>query len=351
MLQQLDLENFTVFSNDSLVFSPGLNIVIGENGTGKSHLLKIGYVAAQVAYRIGKSQRQTKDAMGRQLADKLITVFRPDSLGRLVSRKRKPGLNRCDVVVKLAAPGEGCKFAFSFATNSKTDVRLDSVPSEFPDAGPIFIPTREMLSVFPGFAAAYRQRELEFDETYYDLALALEDRPLRGKRPASASALIGNLEDIMEGQVVVENGRFYLRPNAAGADSLEMPLVAEGVRKVAMVAYLLVNGWLKDKSTLFWDEPETNLNPRLLRNVAETLMALAQQGVQVIAATHSLFLLRELEILKSDQRYKRLATRYFALAPTADEVHVSVGDRVEDVDPIAMLDADLEQSGRYMDLD
>jgi energy-coupling factor transporter ATP-binding protein EcfA2 len=349
MLKQLDLKNFTVFGNDRLAFSSGVNVIIGENGTGKSHLLKIGYVAAQVAYSIGRSQRQTKDEMGRQLADKLVTVFRPEHLGRLVSRK--PGRNRCDVAVSLAAQDRGCKFAFSFATNSKRDVRLDSVPSTFPDAGPIFIPTREMLSVFPGFAAAYRQRELEFDETYYDLALALEDRPLRGKRPVSASELIGNLEDVMEGQVVVENGRFYLRPNAIGAGKLEMPLVAEGVRKIAMVAYLLVNGWLRDKSILFWDEPETNLNPRLIRNVAQTLMALAQQGVQVIAATHSLFLLRELEILKADQRYRRLATRYFALAPSDDEVHVSVGDRVEDVDPIAALDADLEQSGRYMDLD
>jgi ABC-type transport system involved in cytochrome c biogenesis ATPase subunit len=347
MLKQLDLKNFTVFADDALLFSPGLNIVLGENGTGKSHLLKIGYVAAQVAHSLGRAQRQTKDEMAKQLADKLVAVFRPESLGRLVSRKQ--GRNRSDVTVTLGAPGGDCRFSFSFATNSKTDVRLDAVPSVFPKAGPVFIPTREMLSVFPGFAAAYRQRELEFDETYFDLALALEDRPLRGPRPASASHLIGNLEDVMEGQVVVDNGRFYLRPNAPGAGKLEMPLVAEGVRKIAMVAYLLVNGWLRDKSILFWDEPETNLNPKLVRNVAETLMALAKQGVQVIAATHSLFLLREIEILMGDGRFKRVATRFIALAPGAEEVHVSVGDRPEDVDPIAALDADLEQSDRYME--
>jgi predicted ATP-dependent endonuclease of OLD family len=155
----------------------------------------------------------------------------------------------------------------------------------------------------------------------------------------------------MHGRVFAENGRFYLRPDAAGAGKLEMPLVAEGIRKVAMIAYLLINGSLRDKSTLYWDEPETNLNPTLIRDIAETLMALARQGVQVVVATHSLFLLREIEILMADARFTRVRTRCFALAPGDEEVHVSTGDRPEDVDPIATLDADLKQSDRYMELE
>jgi energy-coupling factor transporter ATP-binding protein EcfA2 len=349
MLKQLTLKSFTVFADDDLTFSPGLNVVIGENGTGKSHLLKVGYAAAQVAYRLGQSQRQTKEEMGRQLADKLVGVFRPDSLGRLVSRKQ--GRNRCDVGGRFVAPGGDCSFRFSFATNSKTEVRLKDLPVHFPEAAPVFFPTREMVSVFPGFAAAYRERELEFDETYYDLALALEATPLRGKRPDSSSRLIEQLEEVMQGRIFVENGRFYLRPAAAGAGKLEMPLVAEGIRKIAMVAYLLINGWLRDKATLLWDEPETNLNPRLIRRVAEALMALSAQGIQVVAATHSLFLLRELELLMATDRFQDVATRFFALAPGREEVHVSAGDRAEDVDPIAALDADLEQSDRYMALE
>jgi predicted ATPase len=207
-----------------------------------------------------------------------------------------------------------------------------------------------MVSVFPGFAAAYRRRELEFDETYFDLALALEDLPLRGKRPGNVADLIGRLEDLMAGKVLVDNGRFYLKPNAAGAGRLEMPLVAEGIRKIAMLAYLLINGWLNDKSTLFWDEPETNLNPRLIRHVATTLLVLAKQGVQVVVATHSLFLLREIEIEMAKSTYKRVPTRFIALAPGDEEVHVIFGDRPEDIDPIAALDADLEQSDRYLEL-
>jgi DNA repair ATPase RecN len=44
MLKTLSIKNFTVFSDVALAFSPGLNVIVGENGTGKTHLLKLGYL-------------------------------------------------------------------------------------------------------------------------------------------------------------------------------------------------------------------------------------------------------------------------------------------------------------------
>ncbi len=43
MIQSLRIEDFTVFSNSQLDFERNLNIFVGENGTGKSHLLKLAY--------------------------------------------------------------------------------------------------------------------------------------------------------------------------------------------------------------------------------------------------------------------------------------------------------------------
>ena len=42
-IKSIKLENFTVFENISCDFSLGLNMFIGENGTGKTHLLKVLY--------------------------------------------------------------------------------------------------------------------------------------------------------------------------------------------------------------------------------------------------------------------------------------------------------------------
>jgi recombinational DNA repair ATPase RecF len=44
MLNQLHLKHFTVFQDTSFEFSPGLNVIIGDNGTGKTHVLKLGYL-------------------------------------------------------------------------------------------------------------------------------------------------------------------------------------------------------------------------------------------------------------------------------------------------------------------
>jgi hypothetical protein len=41
-----------------------------------------------------------------------------------------------------------------------------------------------------------------------------------------------------------------------GSGTMEMPLVAEGLRKLAMVARLISTGTLLDKGYLFWDKPE-----------------------------------------------------------------------------------------------
>ena len=118
------------------------------------------------------------------------------------------------------------------------------------------------------------------------------------------------------------------------------------------VAYLLANGSLSNQSVLFWDEPETNLNPAYMSKVAEMLVRVAANGTQVFIATHSLFMLRELSMLTKD-----VESRFFALSEkTSDlsadwETHstlVTQGDCAEEIEPIAALDAEIEQGDRYM---
>jgi len=43
MLNQMTIKNLTAFPEATLNFSDGLNVIIGENGSGKSHILKAAY--------------------------------------------------------------------------------------------------------------------------------------------------------------------------------------------------------------------------------------------------------------------------------------------------------------------
>jgi energy-coupling factor transporter ATP-binding protein EcfA2 len=345
MLKRLRVKNFTVSYEADFEFAPGINVIIGENGLGKSHILKLGYACGWLSHSVSKNPKETetKQDLQKRIAEKLVRVFRPDSLGRLA--KRGQGRSKAQVYVTFQQKNTS-PLDFSFATNSKSEVTLRKHPPTRGVTEPvIFLPTKEVISMYPGFASLYRDYHMEIDETYFDLCLALERPLLRGPRYDKIQTILQPLEELLGGKVSNENGRFLLRQPGAG--NMEMPLVAEGIRKLASVTYLLANGSLMNNATLYWDEPETNLNPRLISKLAQMLVSLAQQGTQIILATHSLFLVKELDLqLKTARRKANVPARFFALSAGAIGVMVQAGDSAEDVEPIAALDAEIEQAER-----
>lgn len=48
-IESIELKNFTVFKSLKIDFSKGINIIIGENGTGKTQLLKAIYADVQIS--------------------------------------------------------------------------------------------------------------------------------------------------------------------------------------------------------------------------------------------------------------------------------------------------------------
>ena len=187
---------------------------------------------------------------------------------------------------------------------------------------------------------------MPFDETYRDLALHLSTPKLKAVPEILKNALL-DLTDDIGGSLKLEGGRFYLV--CKGEKAKEITLVAEGIRKLATLIHLIENGSLEQGNTLFWDEPESNLNPKLIKDVAAAILFLCSHGIQVVLATHSLFLLRELEILSSQESYKKVPQHYFSLDKRSDNVVVHQGDSIDDIDPIIMLDESLMQSDRFME--
>ena len=53
MIKKISLENFTLFHKIEMELSPKINIIIGENGTGKTQLLKAAYAASSSRQQIG----------------------------------------------------------------------------------------------------------------------------------------------------------------------------------------------------------------------------------------------------------------------------------------------------------
>ena len=84
-ITKVRFERFTAFEKLEFTASPGINVLVGANGTGKTHLMKIAYTACDIS--------KTKAGF----AEKLIRIFMPSNraLGRLFKRQQRS--SRCAV--------------------------------------------------------------------------------------------------------------------------------------------------------------------------------------------------------------------------------------------------------------
>lgn len=307
VIEKIELENFTIFNSTKVNFSKNINVLCGMNGVGKTHLMKTLYSVCATNNELNNTKKHEE-----YLAQKLIGVFRPDQLGRLV--KRKPGRHRANVKIKLT---NNSTLAFSFSTSSSKSVSTEHDENFKHINNAIFIPVKEIISATENFSALYEEYHIAFEETYYDLNKQLL-RPLKkGPSNSTQKKLLKTLEDVIDGKIVQENGRFYFVKPKQG--KLEMGLLAEGYRKIATIFYLIANGTLEKDSILFWDEPESNMNPKMIPIITELFIELAKMGVQLFISTHSYFLLKRLGMYAEYQNDKsKLDIRFISMYKNPD---------------------------------
>ncbi len=339
MLKKLSLDNFTTFQHAEFNFSKGINIIIGENSSGKSHVLKLAYSVATVWEQCGKT------GWREQLVEKLHGVFGIDLLLDLKNSATRSTAERYNVTLEFFVNHKSGSQELSFDFNKPDNITINgSVPHAALVNKPLFFPAKEVLSIFPNFISLYEKYELSFDETYYDLCKAL-DNPLL-KEPNQL--LINKLEKIMGGKIVFRGNNFYLKTQNG---EMNIFMVAEGWRKLGMLSYLIANDSLKENSILFWDEPETNLNPRLIKQLVSFLVELSQHNIQIVIATHNLFLMKYFDYLIG-QSNNKVPAAFFSLVRTEQGVTVEQGERLNQLTTIVALEEELalydqEQSLMY----
>lgn len=292
-LTRIKIENFTVFEDITIPFSKGLNILVGENGMGKTHVMKLAYAACQSRkHDVSFSQKTTM-------------LFRPDQsgIGRLVNRN-KNGKNTARVLVE----SDIAQIGMSFSTKTKKwDAEVKSEEKwekQMSGTTSVFIPAKEILSNAWNLDAAVKMGNVEFDDTYLDIIAAAKIDISTDVDSVARKKYLKILQKISNGKVTVQDDRFYLKPGTQA--KLEFNLVAEGIRKIALLWQLIKNGTLEKGSVLFWDEPEANINPKYIPVLAELLIMLEKEGVQIFVSTHDYFLSKYIEVKRekdSDVQY------------------------------------------------
>jgi hypothetical protein len=232
---------------------------------------------------------------GQRFSEKLVSTFLPTdgALGRLVKRQSRSSTAK----LRVTRTG-GAKVGLEFSNHAKDWQHKNIKKTGYKKwvATPIesvFIPVKEMLANAPGFRSLYSQREIHFESVYADIIDRAFLPILRGPRDTTRRMLLNSLQRAMDGKVTVKGEEFFLK-NKQG--DLEFTLLAEGLRKLGLLWLLIQNGTLAGGSVLFWDEPETNLNPRLFSSVVEILLELQRLGVQVFVTTHDYAIMKEFEL-------------------------------------------------------
>lgn len=293
-ITRLELENYTVFAKNSFEFEQGVNILIGENGTGKTHILKILYSACQAA--------DTKVSF----SNKLVRTMLPDDykISRLLTRK--PGNHTATVKVCARTEKSEADRTLSMTFSNKTkkwdaeERGTENWERMFRGMSSIFIPAKEILSNSYNLPAAVDKGNVKFDDTYIDVVNSAKIDISAGRNPDEKKHRLNRIEEIIGGSVTYDgkNDEFYLK---RGHSKQEFTLVAEGIRKMALLWQLVKNGTLEKGSVLFWDEPEANINPIYIEIIVELLLELSRDGVQIFLATHDYMLAKYFEVRRTSE--------------------------------------------------
>ena len=294
-IKGFELDNYGALPSFHTDQVSNINLVIGENGTGKTFFLKALFSAVRSAeeYRRGDDIRSFSDI----LSEKLRWTFQVEKLGDMVARSSKENLS-FDLVL-----GEQ-RISYRFTESASSRVNGIFLPGTGRDSNSVFIPAKEVLSLYN---IILKSREIDqtfgFDDTYYDLAKALRIAPSRGKNYSAFSKSRKALTGIVDGKVDYDknSGKWFYK-NSRG-QKFSIGATAEGIKKISIMDRLLANGYLNDQSIIFIDELESALHPDAICSFLDMIGTLAKNmGIQFFISSHSYFVIKKLSLIAMKAR-------------------------------------------------
>ena len=300
-----------------LTFCPGINVIIGENGTGKTTVLKMIYAATQMP---NDNRREITSRF-------LHNYFSLNTTARDLIANAKNLTETSEFEISNGTSSFCGKFSGDSLLSYNTDSNWD-IPS-------VFIPTTEMLSHSNGFLALNQKYQMPFDQTQVDI-IVNASLPEAREMPAYLQTILDKISIVIDGEVIQEDDEFYVLKK--DGRKIRFSLEAEGLRKLGLLWKLIRNGLLEPGTILLWDEPEANLNPELFPLVVEILLELQKNGIQIFLATHSYNFAKYLEIRRTETEQVQFHNLYHSEQPGV--IEASSAYRMEDLHPNHIMMAD-----------
>jgi AAA15 family ATPase/GTPase len=305
-ITHLEIENMTCFEKISFDFSDGINVFIGENGTGKTHVLKVIKIYSQLIseyFEDNVISTSKKEMRYESRRDYFKTTFASYNYYRKLNDK---------IIIQFNINNQTDNFCLELKSAFDTHSLTYKMPPKdsISRIKTTFIPPKDITENSKGFVELNERRELNFSSIYSEIIEAANIPKLRELKDEKLAHICVKISTLLDGKAKIENGEFYFE--FSNGKAIPFTLYSEGLRKFALLKILIENGEIAKDTALIWDEPEANLNPKMLKFMAEILLDLEAAGVQIFLSTHEKALISWLEI-KRNQSHK---LKYFTLFKT-----------------------------------
>jgi predicted ATPase/cell fate (sporulation/competence/biofilm development) regulator YmcA (YheA/YmcA/DUF963 family) len=274
----------------------------------------------------------TVDKISQRLSEGFKKNFQITKIGSLIrkSQDKKAEIN-IDTVGNIDI-GQKSDINFSFTTSGIKEVhKLSNIV--FFDS-PIYIKIRKAL-------------QASTKSSFYYARLAKDDKYLKGY-PEYIEELYEYLDskyietpDFQPISDEIQNtisGKLNLTASGdimyINDDGVEIPLslAAMGIGNIGTIDMLIRNNIINKGSFLIMDEPEVHLHPRWQVKLADILYQLAKAGANVVIATHSIDLLKALQVVFEENEEEASEYMAFNKMPYSKEFsNLSENDKVNSI--------------------
>jgi len=129
---------------------------------------------------------------------------------------------------------------------------------------------------------------------FYDLDEALGTESRESDSP-EINILTAQIKKKLGGEFFFKGDSLIFKDDKSG-NEISKNLISFGMTNLGMIHTLLKNNVITPGSVVFFDEPETNLHPDWQVLLMDVLIQLAEYDIKVVIATHSIDMLKALEV-------------------------------------------------------
>jgi len=292
VLRDINLENFReVFQG----YAQSMLEFIGQNkeSIDEENTDKIVAIMKEFDDFIQNPTKFTDSELETKISKKLKETFQISDLGILKNSAENIKIELDIGTVEIAS---NSKIDFEFSESEMKSIqKLSNII--FLDS-PIFLKLRKALNKkenIPLFEEEKGKYLTGIPKYIEDLYKNIDKEYIEELDFEATKTKIGQ---IINGDVSIDNGQIIYK---SGGRNIPISLTAMGVSSFAIIYLLIRSNTLRKGSYLIIDEPEVHLHPDWQVLLMEILYELAQQGVHVVIASHSIEIVKYLEVFLKEK--------------------------------------------------